>query len=98
MKGGGSVLWYITLYLTGAFIGKYRTIYFGIKKYVYCFICLFIFTFFSYLIFIISQNELPLRIYNYKLDFPINIRKMINFDHNAPVKVIQSITISLFCL
>ena len=98
MKGGGSVLWYITLYLTGAFIGKYRTIYSGIKKYIYCFICLFIFTFFSYLIFIISQNELPLRIYNYKLDFPINIRKMINFDHNAPVKVIQSITISLFCL
>ena len=98
MKGGGSILWYITFYLTGAFIGKYRAIYFGFKKYIFCFIYLLIYSFFSYLFFKVSQNELPLRIYNYKLDFPLDIKRMINPKFNAPVKIIQSITISLFCL
>ena len=98
MKGGGSILWFITLYLTGAFIGKYKTIYFGIKKYIFCFICLLIYSFIYYLFFKISQNELPLRIYSYKIDFPIDVKRMINSYQNGPVKIIQNITICLLCL
>ena len=62
LKDGGSITWFLTFYLTGAFIGKYTILYYGITKYIYCVIYLLIFSFFSYLCFKLSQNEFP----NYK--------------------------------
>ena len=56
--GGSSSFWFMTFYLTGAYIGKYRKDYKGIKKYIYCFICLFVYAFYSFitckLVFIIN--------------------------------------------
>ena len=98
MNGGASVLWFLIFYLTGAYIGKYRVIYFGIKKYIFCFICLLIFTIFSYFFFKSSQNELPLIIGGFKLDFPIELKQMLNGLYDRPLKIIQSITICLFFL
>jgi hypothetical protein len=43
LDNGGSILWFILLYITGGYIGKYNIIYHGIKKYIYCLICLTIF-------------------------------------------------------
>ena len=50
MNRGFSMVWFLSLYLTGAYIGKYRLNYSGIKKYLYCFICLF--SYFCCLLFI----------------------------------------------
>ena len=35
LNGGFSLLWLLTLYLTGAYIGKYRNDYSRYKKYIY---------------------------------------------------------------
>ena len=43
IDGGCSISWFIILYVTGGYIGKYNVIYHGIKKYIYCLICLAIF-------------------------------------------------------
>ena len=45
MDQGFSVLWLLIFYLTGAYIGKYRVDYIGIKKIFFCFGCIFIFFF-----------------------------------------------------
>ena len=45
MNKGYSTIWLLTLYLTGAYIGKYRTDYYGMKKYYYCFSCSLIYLF-----------------------------------------------------
>ena len=42
LNSGESTIWILIFYITGAYIGKYRKDYKGIKKYIYCFICLFI--------------------------------------------------------
>ena len=98
MHGGCSILWFFIFYLTGAYIGKYRVVYLGIKKYIFCLTCLFIFLFFSYLFFKSSQNELPLIIGSFKLDIPIELKQMLNSCNDCPIRVIQSITICLFFL
>ena len=48
---GFSMIWQLTFYLTGAYIGKYRVEYNGILRYIYCFACLFVYFFVSYLFF-----------------------------------------------
>jgi len=98
LKSGNSVIWFLIFYLTGAYIGKYRIDYIGIKKYIYCIICLFIFFFFSYLSFKSYNNELSFRIGNSKVDFPISLKQIINDNHNSSIKIIQSITVCLFFL
>ena len=46
MKGGGSMIWLITFYLVGAYIGKYNVNYLGYKKYCFYFILSLILIFF----------------------------------------------------
>ena len=96
MSGGNSPLWFIVYYLTGAYIGKYRINYVGIKKYIYCFICLFIFVFTSYVYFKAFHNELYYFKGNRKIELPIEFKKMLNERQNSSLKIIQSITICLF--
>ena len=43
IENGGSVLWFIVLYIIGGYIGKYNVIYNGNKKVIFCLICLSIF-------------------------------------------------------
>ena len=42
MRSGNSMIWLMIYYLIGAYIEKYRLEYDGIKKYIFCFLCLFI--------------------------------------------------------
>ena len=60
LNEGMSVLWLLTFYLTGAYIGKYDVVYSGLKKYFYCFICVLIFTFISYIYYKLYFDELYL--------------------------------------
>ena len=57
MRGGFSVLWLLTLYIIGSYIGKYRKDYIGIKKYLFCFTALFIFLLTCFLY--IKNNNKP---------------------------------------
>ena len=57
LNGGKSILWFLTFYLTGAYIGKYRVDYSGFKRYFYCLIIADIFIITSYLYFKIHIRE-----------------------------------------
>jgi len=95
---GNSVIWFLIYYLTGAYIGKYRVDYTGIKKYIYLFLCLFIFTFISYLFFKTSHNEIPIRIGNLIIEVPFVIKRMLNERYDSFLKIIQSMAVCLFCM
>ena len=96
MHNGFSMIWFLTLYLTGAYIGKYRVDYCGIKKYLYCFICLFTYFLVSYLFFKVAHNELPIVIGNKKIELPIAIRRTLGENFDSFSKVIQCIAVCCF--
>ena len=43
MADGRSVLWLLTFYLVGAYLGKYKIKYTGIKRIILCVICIFVY-------------------------------------------------------
>ena len=95
---GFSMIWQLTFYLTGAYIGKYRVEYNGILRYIYCFACLLVYFFISYLFFKQNKGEIPFKIGPLNINPPYFIRRLISDYFNSGVKVIQSLTICLFCL
>ena len=96
LNGGKSILWFLTFYLTGAYIGKYRVDYSGFKRYFYCLIIAAIFIITSYLYFKIHIRELFFLIWNKKIEIPIIIVQMFSESLNSVLKIIQSITVCLF--
>ena len=98
LQGGLSALWFLTYYLTGAYIGKYRVNYNGFKKYIYCLICAAIFTVTSYIYFKFNIKEYYFFIGNKKIEIPISLREMPFENYNCVLKIIQSITLCLFFL
>ena len=60
MRSGNSMIWFLTYYLTGAYIGKYKVNYSGINKYIFFFICIFIYFFSSYLYIKVNINNIEL--------------------------------------
>ena len=95
---GASITWFILFFLTGAYIGKYKVNYSGIKKFIYCFICLSLFLIVTFLFFKYSINELYLKIGNIRIELPSVLKRIFNGRYDSIVKVIQSITITLLCL
>lgn len=55
---GYSIVWFFCLYLTEAYMGKYRLNYKGIKKFIFCIICLLIYGFATFLYYKMINNEL----------------------------------------
>ena len=96
LNSGGSVIWFLIFYLTGAYIGKYRVDYNGFKKFVYCLICATIFTIASYLYFKIHIGEYYFLIMNKRIEIPIFFRHMFSESYNSLLKIIQTITVCLF--
>jgi len=82
MSSGNSMIWFIIYYITGAYIGKYRIDYFGIKKYIYCSICIIIFSFTSYIYFKVLVNDFHIIIGKYDIRIPPEIRPMLNTQYN----------------
>ena len=93
---GMSLLWMLTFYLTGAYIGKYRVDYSGIKKYIFYFICIFIYIFSNYLFFKLYNNELYLGKGHYQKALISLLKQMITERYDSILKIIQSITVCLF--
>ena len=95
---GASITWFILLYLTGAYIGKYNINYSGFKKFIYCFVCLFLFLISTFLFFKKSVHEFYLKIGKIKIKFPFILKRIVTGRYDSLVKVTQSIAVILLCL
>ena len=98
LAGGCSVLWFLTFYITGAYIGKYRVEYIGIKNFIYSIICLLIFLSTTYLFFKAINNELGFIKGYYKRKIIMFLNRFIKENYNSFIKITQSISIALFIL
>jgi surface polysaccharide O-acyltransferase-like enzyme len=98
MNGGSSIIWFITYYLVGAYIGKYKIDYSGLKKYIFCFICLFIYFISSYLHIKLYVDELNFKNGNFTRALVSIARKMFSTRLDSFLRVAQSTTICLFFL
>ena len=96
--GGSSVIWFLIFYLTGAYIGKYRVDYKGIKKYIYCIICAVFFTIASFLYYKTINEEFYFFIGNNKIEIPTSFRNLLGESCDSLLKITQSITVCLFFL
>ena len=96
--GGYSVIWLLILYIIGGYIGKHRVDYTGAKKLIYCLICLFIYYFTSDLFYKSINNRFGNINGYYKRKIINLLNQIIDEDYDSPVKVIQSISITLFLL
>ena len=94
LRGGNSMIWLMTFYLIGAYIGKYKREYSGIKKYIYCFICLFIYAFPTYIFTRISNNQSYLG----NRYLTLIIKRILTKRSDSFFKISQSISVILFCL
>lgn len=93
LYNGYSLLWLLILYITGAYIGKFRPGYIGIKKYIYCCILLLIYILSSYFYYkiLFTQSNNKGIIYGF-------FRKIFNESYDSTLKLIQSLSITLFLL
>ena len=98
LNKGFSLIWFLIYYLTGAYIGKYRVDYTGIKKYIFCLAYLSIFTFASFLYYRMVNNELYIIKGNKKINLPTSLKQMLSVHSDAILKITQSITACLFCM
>jgi len=76
MGGGFSTIWLLCLYITGAYIEKYNVVYTGIKRYILCFIYLFIFFFSCFIHIKYSKNTIIEYSRNYKVKFNNFMKKL----------------------
>ena len=98
MHSGNSALWFLTHYLTGAFIGKYEIIYFGYKKYIFCIICSLLYFFLCYIYFKLYNNELYLGNSFLSKTILCLLKQMLNEKYDGILKILLSILVCLFFL
>ena len=98
MRDGLSILWLLTFYLTGAYIGKYPIKLSGRKKFNFYFICSFIYIFFSYLCVKLSFNELYFGKGYFQNELLLILKGMITRKYNSFLMIAQSIIISLILM
>ena len=96
INGGFSMIWLLTFYLTGAYIGKYNAIYFGIKKYIFCFVCILIYVSSSYIYIKVHNNQNYLDTKNYQKIFLLVLKRVMTQRYDSFLKIAQSITLCLF--
>ena len=98
MESGYSMIWLLTLYLVGAYIGKYKVDYSGIKHFIFCFIYSFLYLLISFLYIQVRKKGIILK-KGYNLPkLGIILVKILRFRYDSIVKVLQSITTCLFFL
>jgi hypothetical protein len=96
MNNGNSMIWLLTYYLAGAYIGKYRVNYSRFKNYIYSLLYIFIFFFSSYLYYKISYNELNIGQGYLQKELLSLLKKMLKKRFDSYMKIAQSITVCLF--
>ena len=96
MASGGSVLWLFSFYFTGAYIGKYNVIYSGFKRYIFCFICIFIYLSSSYAFYKKFYNELYLGNGYYQRKIVSILNQFLTDKFDGLFKITNSIVVTLF--
>jgi len=95
---GFSVLWLMIFYITGAYFGIYKIIFFGTIKIYFCFINFLIYIFTSIIYYIIYNYNMKSLIRGIKLAIIIKLKQLFTENYDSNLKVIQSISIILFIL
>jgi len=95
---GISTIWLLCLYIMGVYIGKFNIIYSGIKRYIICFIYLFLFLFLCYIFNKYSDYTILVFNANYKTKMKNFIKKLMSNELNSVIKTSQAILITLFFL
>ena len=95
MNRGVSVLWLFSFYFTGAYIGKYKVNYSGFKKYIFCFICIFIYLSTSYA-FYKKFYELYLGNGYYQRKIVSLLNQFLTDRFDGLFKITNSIVVTLF--
>ena len=93
---GYSMIWLLILYLTGAYIGKYWVYYYGKQKFFFCFKCLFIYLFSTYLFTKVNLNEFNIGKGYFQNNLLLLLKKIFSARFDSFLKVTQSITLCLF--
>ena len=96
MNKGHTPFFLLTLYVTGAYIGKYRKDYSGFKKFIYCLIYASLYLILSYIHYKDYNNEFNLGSGYYAKKIRDFIRILFKNRHDSGVRVIQSILVILF--
>ena len=96
--GGFSLLWLLTLYITGVYIGKYNIVYTGVKRIIFCFIYLFSFISITLLYYKIYDNSLNNINGYYKRKILLKLKQILTDGYDSILKITQSISITLFFL
>ena len=97
-NSGYSMLWLLILYLTGAYIGKYSPIYDGLKKYIFCMICVFIFSFLSYAFIKVNHKDLQLGKNYFHTELLLFLKNIFNKRFDSLLKTVQAIIVCFFFL
>ena len=98
MNDGSSMIWLLTYYLTGAYIGKYIKIKFGYKKFIFCSIIVSVFIISTFIYCILYINKLYKgKTYLFK-KIMYTLRYISTDRYNRVIRVFQSISITLFFL
>lgn len=98
LNSGFSTIWLLSLYVIGAYIGKFNTDYTRIKRYIfnliYC--CAFLLLCYIYN----KYNGYTISNYNgnYRIKLIIFIKKLMSNNYNSVIKTAQSILITLIFL
>ena len=95
MNGGSSLIWLFSFYFTGAYIGKYKVNYSGFKKYIFCFICIFIYLSTSYA-FYKKFYELYLGNGYYQRKIVSLLNQFLTDRFDGLFKITNSIVVTLF--
>ena len=98
MREGLSMIWLLTYYLTGAYIGKYPIYFSGIKKFIFYMICFFIYLFPSYLYIKIENNELNFGDGFFLKKIELILKGMLRNRYDSFIKISQSLIVCLILL
>ena len=98
MMSGFSLIWILTYYITGAYIGKYRVIYTGARKYIHCLIYLFIYLFSNCLFFMVYNDNLYFGKKYFQKQILSLLKQIFHERFDSIFIVIQSISINLLFL
>jgi hypothetical protein len=95
---GVSTIWLLCLYIMGVYIGKFNIIYSGIKRFIICFIYLFLFLYLCYIYNQYSDYTIIVFNVNYKTKIRNFIKRLMTYDLNSVIKVLQAFLITRFFL
>ena len=90
---GYSLLWLLTLYIVGAYFGKYRMNFVGIKKFIFCFTNFSIYIIINFLYYIIFNYRINSLDGGLRLKLIKRLKQLLTENFDSNLKVIQTISI-----